>query len=135
MAVTFLPWTRRTIGPAMGVAMAGQVSRLIECIARALESSPCADFDEFAARILPLAQADCDVVIVDVEPDSSPPGVIIATASGWLVLVDRVGIIAGKVDATEPSRGPRPSPRTAVQRKFARPVLPYRGTAGRNTTH
>lgn len=104
--------------------MAGQVSGLIERIALAVESSPCASFSEFVARVLPLAQADPEAVIVDVEPETEPPGVVIATRGGWLVQVDRTGIRAGKPDPEQSMRRGRPSPRTAVQRKFARPALP-----------
>jgi hypothetical protein len=115
--------------------MSGRVSNLIESIAQALEATPCGSFEEFAARVVPLAQANSDVVIVDVEPEADPPGVIIATASGWLVLVDRAGIVAGKPDPTELARRGRPSPRTAVQRKFSRPVFAHRSVAATNGPH
>ena len=115
--------------------MGTQVSSLIDRVADVLEQHPCADFGEFVARVLPVAYACQEAVIVDLEPDGDPPGVIIATTGGWLVVVDPEGIRAGKPDPEDFGRRERPSPRAAVQRKFARPVLAISESSRRRANH
>lgn len=111
------------------------VSRLLDRIADALEARPCRDFEDIVDRVLPLAHADAQAVIVDVESDADPPCIIIATVGSWLIQVDCTGIRAGKVDPAGLAYRDRPTPAAAVQRKFARPLLRTGGPTARKATH
>jgi hypothetical protein len=112
--------------------MRERIAELMQRLAEALESPPCRDFDELVARALPAIRGSREIALLDVESAQDPPRILLATGSGWRLLVDLDGIRAWKIDLLATGVADDGAGHASVQRRFQRAQDPAPDPARRD---
>ncbi|MCE3004781.1 MAG: hypothetical protein LW860_19120 [Xanthomonadaceae bacterium] len=102
--------------------MRERIAQLMQRLASALETPPCRDFDELVARALPAIRESRDIAVLDVEAQHQPPRILLATSTGWRLVIDLEGIRAWKQDLLSMGVAEDGVGQAAIQRRFARPA-------------